>query len=850
LGSGVRQIFVTPEGYLMVAGSTPVLVNLENLKPVALGLQSLLPAAEQQCAGKLYYGMSSRRQLLAVQTCGRQLHWFSFNPADKRFQLVRSFTIAQPEPSITPVVSATTDRHGRLHLVFSGYQPLVLDERDNMIRLKSSPWTAVHVLEDQEGAMFYSTESGLFVRQTETLQQQGRLSMVIPSEVIRHGFQDQTGILWFAGSRGIFRVDPMQRHVRHFGEEAGNLVDDFVMSLVRMPDGRVCVDYFGQQQYTMIDPLTGQVTHLPLSDRPVRDWVVHALLESGSRLPSGRVVDVLVHKLQARQISPEAIRGLIIDTSSNAWIVVFNKLRHSGSGHSISLPEIPIDVKSDGAAMWLAFPGQGLWRFEPGSRQLSRVLTGEIATGDITCILPGDSGVLWVGTKGAGIYRVVPRTGAYRQYTTEQGLAHNSVYCMTRDRYGRLWIGTANGLSCLNPNMHAFQHFFKGHGFANTEYNRHSAIALDDGRIAVGGMNGIDLFHPDSIAFNARETTLQLTDVKVHNVSRGVREVYRMNHDEHMVSIHFAVMDFRQPESNQFQYRLGNADTGWIVLGNRSTITFDYLKPGKHDIRIRGANSNGQWSTRDLTLRLDVQPAWYQRWWFYLLVSALVAGVVYLLFNYRLRQKLQVYRVRQRIHRDLHDDVGATLGSVKAYAEILAEHPDNPVIPALIAENASEMIDRLEVISWAADPRHDRIASLRNRIVKYATPVCHAKGVEFTCIMEGLDENLEVPGEIRQHLFMVCKEAIHNMEKYASAKHCAVLMRVTGRTFEMSIQDDGQGADGIIRGTGQGWKNMETRARELGGTVDIRTAPGQGTHILFQLRFPFSIPNSWGRNGQ
>jgi hypothetical protein len=174
LANGVRQIFVTPEGYLLVAGNTSVLVNLDNLKPVALGLQLLLPAAEQQCARKVYYGKSSRGQLFAVQTCGRQLHWFSFIPSDKRFQLVRSFTIAQPEPSITPVVSATTDRHGRLHLVFSGYQPLVLDAPDSMIRLKPSPWTAVHVLEDQEGAMFYSTESGLFVRQTEVLQQRDR----------------------------------------------------------------------------------------------------------------------------------------------------------------------------------------------------------------------------------------------------------------------------------------------------------------------------------------------------------------------------------------------------------------------------------------------------------------------------------------------------------------------------------------------------------------------------------------------------------------------------------------------------------------------------------------------------
>jgi ligand-binding sensor domain-containing protein len=849
LANAVRQIFVTPEGYLLVAGNTSVLVNLDNLKPVVFGLQSLLPGAEQQCARNVYYGISSRGQLLAVQTCGRLLHWFSFNPANKHFQMIRSFTIAQPESLITPITSATTDRHGRLHLVFSGYQPLVLDARDSLVGLQPSPWTAVHILEDQEAAMFYSTESGLFVRQADTQKMQwpGKLSTVIPSEVIRQGFQDQTGMLWFAGSKGIFRVDPKQRHVWHFGKKISKLVDDFVLSLVRMPDGRICVDYFGQQQFTMIDPLKGQVSHLAQRDRRARDWVVHAILKSGSRLPPGNVVDVLTHKFQLRQISPEVIRGIIADSSANAWIVVFNTLRHSDSDQTLSLPEMPNDVKSDGEVLWLAFPGQGLWRFDPGSRQLSRVLAGKMASGDITSILPADSGALWIGTKGAGIYRFVPRTGAYSQYTTEQGLAHNSVYCMTRDGYGRLWVGTANGLSCMDPKQPTFRQFFKGHGFANTEYNRHSAITLEDGRIAVGGMNGIDLFDPDSITFHTRETTLQLTDVKVHSVSRGVRALYRLNHDEHMVSIHFAVMDYRQPEKNQFKYQLSNADTGWIMLGSRNTITFDFLEPGAHTIRIRGANSDGVWSKQDLTLRLDVQPAWYQRWWFYLLVAALAAGLGYLWFTYRLHQKLQVYRVRQRIHRDLHDDVGATLSSVKAYAEILKEHPDNPVIPALISENAADMIERLEVISWAADPGHDHISSLRNRMVKFATPICHAKSIDFSLSMEGLDENQEVPGEIRQHLFMVFKEAIHNMDKYADARRCEVNLGVVGRNFIMRIRDDGRGTDGIIRGTGQGWKNMETRAKELDGSVQFGIAPGQGTEIRFSIRYPFSIPNSWGR---
>jgi hypothetical protein len=202
-----------------VAGKTAALIDLFTLKPIALGEQSLLPEDEQPCAGKVHYGVSNDGQLIAVRTCGRNLHWFSFNPSGKRIQLVRSFTIAQPQALITPVTSTTLDRHGRLRLVFSGYRPLVLDRRDSIIQLTPSPWTANHLFEDPEGMMYYSTEAGLFMRQKTDPLERGRASTLIPSEVIRYGFRDLSGLLWFAGSKGIFRVESMQRHVRHYSEQ-------------------------------------------------------------------------------------------------------------------------------------------------------------------------------------------------------------------------------------------------------------------------------------------------------------------------------------------------------------------------------------------------------------------------------------------------------------------------------------------------------------------------------------------------------------------------------------------------------------------------------------------------------
>jgi glucose-6-phosphate-specific signal transduction histidine kinase len=82
----------------------------------------------------------------------------------------------------------------------------------------------------------------------------------------------------------------------------------------------------------------------------------------------------------------------------------------------------------------------------------------------------------------------------------------------------------------------------------------------------------------------------------------------------------------------------------------------------------------------------------------------LLSGLgIHLLFRFRLQQQSKLLQLRNRIQRDLHDDVGATLSSVKVYSEILKDNPNTPVIAELIKQNTAEMIDCLEVMSWAAD---------------------------------------------------------------------------------------------------------------------------------------------------
>lgn len=191
--------------------------------------------------------------------------------------------------------------------------------------------------------------------------------------------------------------------------------------------------------------------------------------------------------------------------------------------------------------------------------------------------------------------------------------------------------------------------------------------------------------------------------------------------------------------------------------------------------------------------------------------------------------------IRERISRDLHDDVGATLSSIKAYSEILKINPQAPSIADLIRDNSTEMIERLEMIAWSANPEHDHPKSLIFHMQKFAAPLCHAKNIQFHFNYKDVDEKIQIPGEIRQQLYLMFKEIINNMAKYAEASNCRAVLKINAQGLDMNILDDGKGFDAGLEQQGNGLKNLRKRAESLGGEVFIDSALASGTHISIRI---------------
>ena len=152
---------------------------------------------------------------------------------------------------------------------------------------------------------------------------------------------------------------------------------------------------------------------------------------------------------------------------------------------------------------------------------------------------------------------------------------------------------------------------------------------------------------------------------------------------------------------------------------------------------MQASNAIDEFNGPTKSILIKITPPFWKTWWFISSVIIIIAIGINALFQFRLKQKMRVLKVRQNLHRDLHDDVGATLSSIKVYSEILQTNSENPLITELIKNNAVEMIDKLEVIAWATNPQNDSFKSFKELITKHASAICYAKNTDLVIQTDG-----------------------------------------------------------------------------------------------------------------
>ena len=277
-------------------------------------------------------------------------------------------------------------------------------------------------------------------------------------------------------------------------------------------------------------------------------------------------------------------------------------------------------------------------------------------------------------------------------------------------------------------------------------------------------------------------------------------------------------------------------------------------------IRLRHNGGGNGWIFSDMAIATSfndfVLVHFWQTWWFAALNALAVLAAVAITVRVVERRKYQsrlrlaeqeraLERERSRIAQDLHDDLGSSLARISLLSGLAREDLKKPreleAHVTKIAQSADETVRALEEIVWAVRPGSDTLQSLVEYIAHFANE--RFADNRTRCRLD-LPHDLPaqaLPPDLRHNLFLIVKEALTNVLKHASATEVHLQAKVSGRTLEIQIHDNGHGFEPAAQSSNNerhGLENMRRRARDIGGHLTIQSARDSGTTVLLTVNFP------------
>ncbi|HXB69385.1 MAG TPA: two-component regulator propeller domain-containing protein [Candidatus Acidoferrales bacterium] len=739
---------------------------------------------------------------------------------------------------------AGTDSRGLLRLNDRGVSPLdAVDDR--------SREAVTALFEDREGNLWIGHASGI-----ERLRDSAFVTYSVPEGLPSDGgnpvFVDAENRMWFPpvngglwwmkeGQHGHVATDGLDRDVVYsiagdqgdlwLGRQRGGL------TRLRMGQGA-----FSAQTYTKADGLAQDSV---FSVYRARDGSVWAGTLSGgvSHLSGGRFTTYTTAS------------GLLSNTVASI-------------------------LESSNGTMWFATPGglnalsKGRWRAYTGKDFLP--------SENVYCLLEDSTGVLWIGT-AAGLAFLGPK-GIQVPGTASSGLQasmlpeprlpeprlRESILGIEEDRYGSLWLATSNHVLRVNRERLLrgtlgegdLREFGLADGLRGVEgVRRHRSVISDpSGRIWFSLNRGISVVDPARLTRNAAPAIVHVQTISADGSTVRLPGPVHIPGGRQRITFGYTGLSLSIPERVRFRYWLDGFDSAWSEPAATREAVYTNLPPGPYRFRVMATNPDGVWNSNEGTIAFEVDPLFWQTWWFRAGVVLACGGVI--LAFYRLRMHQLTSRLslrfeerlteRTRIAQELHDTLlqGFLSASMQVHVAADSLPADSPARPTLtralqlmrqVTEEGRNAVRGLRSSSSGSLDLEQALWRVQQELVANGTA---QEAIGFRIIVDGQQAPLHPL--LRDDVYRIGREALINAFRHARAKNIEVELVYSPSQLRILVRDDGCGIDPRILKSGRdghwGLSGMREKAEQIGARLHVYSGAAAGTevelcvpgHIAFQ----------------
>ncbi len=309
------------------------------------------------------------------------------------------------------------------------------------------------------------------------------------------------------------------------------------------------------------------------------------------------------------------------------------------------------------------------------------------------------------------------------------------------------------------------------------------------------------------------------------------------------------------PEDLPLRWRLRGYHADWQGAEGLA-IGLSCPPPGRYVFEAQARHTDREWDSAIFSLPMKVTAHFWQTVGFRaVVIAAALAGLAWLLRHFarrRLALRMALLEAeaaldeeRDRIARDMHDEVGARLSQLAILQEIFGREYQLPDAAQTglrqLTDIARQAVASLDEVVWTVNPRNDTLASLAEYLAQCATS--YLGPLEITCHVDApLDwPEIEIRAQARHNLVLALKEALQNVVKHARASEVTLTLRHEPPHLLIRLLDDGAGLPTDPGGAGRdGLANMRTRLESIGGTCSVRRREKGGTEV--EMRAPLPSP--------
>jgi signal transduction histidine kinase/ligand-binding sensor domain-containing protein len=843
-----------------------------------------------------------------------------------RFRGEESEVLGPPSflPGSTPVISLAETPDGKIWMgtlgagLFYFAQGRATNVGSGLVDRKINCLLSIN---DRE--MWVGTDTGLFRWNGTALSRAGLPRSLAGAQVLTM-LRDRDSNVWVGTTKGLLRINPggasvaEERDLRGngginalFEDREGNIWVGGARGLERMRDTAFVT-------YLPSAGLPSESNGPVYVDEANRAWFAPA--EGGLYL----LEDGRVEQIKSAWLDKDVVYS-ITGSAGEIWIGRrhggLTRLQYShGTARAQSYTEAnglaqnsvyAVYHSSDGA-VWAGTLSGGASRFKDGRFSTYTTASG-LASNTVSAIQETRDGTIWFATSnGLSSHS----NGQWRTYAAADGLPSENVNCLLEDSSGMLWIGTSGGLASLSSGrvqvprnlpewlrgqifgiaedkngwfwIATSNHVLRAQrdklaagtlgttevreygpadGLRSTEGVKRNRSVVSDplGRIWFSLSRGLSVVGPSHLEDHSAPAIAHVEVISADGSPLNTGGLVHVPGSRKRITFAYTGLSLAVPERVRFSYFLEGFDRAWSEpVANREAV-YTNLGAGPYRFRVIASNSEGIWNGSESTVQFQIDPVFWQTWWFRLLGVLVIALAVLTIVRLRVLRLTQQMNIRfeerlaerTRIAQELHDTLlqGFLSASMQLHVaddQLAADSPAKPLVNRVLTlmgrviDEGRNAVRGLRSPTRGLDDLEEAFSGIQKEMAAH-----HEVG--FRVIVEGASRPLRPA--IHDEVYVIGREALMNAFRHSHGNDIEVELEYAASHLRVLVRDNGCGIDPHIVRSGRdghwGLSGMRERAERIGARFRVLSSASAGTEVEMSIpaHIAYELPTSARRGG-